>query len=218
MKRNLIAPALLALSLAACDVRIGNITPAAQSNIVASENDVLQQIQIGSTTVEQFKKAYPDALQGDSGYLTYGNRSISVESGDIAIYMRDIKGNVPQQMFMFDNDSKVLQSILFSRTDLNFDALLGSLKTAGFAPYPDLTADEFAILQTAASETPESRKQGMQQAGIQQFKKGTLLALAIPAQANTGNKIPTLIIINLAYAPEHHAKWEKHQSSASSAK
>lgn len=29
MKLNLIAPALLALSLAACDVRIGNITPAA---------------------------------------------------------------------------------------------------------------------------------------------------------------------------------------------
>lgn len=50
MKLHLIAPALLALSLAACDVRVGNITPAAQSSIVASESDVLQQVQIGSTT------------------------------------------------------------------------------------------------------------------------------------------------------------------------
>ncbi len=218
MKLNIIAPALLALSLAACDVRIGNITPAAQSNIVASESDVLQQTQIGSTTVEQFKKIYPDALQGDSGYLTYGNRSISVESGDIAIYMRDIKGNVPQQMFMFDNDSKVLQSIAFLQTDNNFDALLGSLKTAGFAPYPDLTADEFAILQIDPSQTPESRKQFMQQTGAQQFKKGTLLAFALPARANEESKLPGVLILNLAYAPEHRAKWEKHQPSASPAK
>ena len=112
----------------------------------------------------------------------------------------------------------MLQSIAFLQTDNNFDVLLGSLKTAGFAPYPDLTADEFAILQIDPSQTPESRKQGMQQAGILLFKKGTLLALAIPAQANTRNKIPALIIINLAYAPEHRAKWEKHQSSASPAK
>ncbi len=132
--------------------------------------------------------------------------------------MRDIKGNVPQQMFMFDNDSKVLQSIAFLQTDNNFDALLGSLKTAGFAPYPDLTADEFAILQTAASETPASRKQFMQQAGAQQFKKGTLLAFALPARANEESKLPGVLILNLAYAPEHRAKWEKHQSSASPAK
>ena len=217
MKLNLIAPILLALALTACDVRMGNNTDSAPA-VVTSQSDVLQQIQIGSTTVEQLKKLYPDVLQSDSGYLTYGNRSITVESGDIAVYMREIKGNVPNQMFMFDNDSKVLQSILFLRTDLNFDALLGSLKTAGFAPYPDLTADEFAILQIDPSQTPESRKQGMQQAGILLFKKGTLLALAIPAQANTRNKIPALIIINLAYAPEHRAKWEKHQSSASPAK
>ena len=195
---------------------MGNITDSAPA-VVASQSDVLQQVQIGSTTVEQLKKLYPDVLQSDSGYLTYGNRSISVESGDIAIYMRDIKGNVPQQMFMFDNDSKVLQSIAFLQTDNNFDALLGSLKTAGFAPYPDLTADEFAILQIDPSQTPESRKQFMQQAGAQQFKKGTLLALAVPASVNENSKMPSLIILNLAYAPEHRAKWEKHQRSASQA-
>ncbi len=216
MKLNLIAPIMLALTLTACDVRMGNNTDSAPA-VVASQSDVLQQVQIGSTTVEQLKKLYPDVLQSDSGYLTYGNRSISVESGDIAIYMRDIKGNVPQQMFMFDNDSKVLQSIAFLQTDNNFDALLGSLKTAGFAPYPDLTADEFAILQTAASETPASRKQFMQQAGAQQFKKGTLLAFAVPASVNENSKMPSLIILNLAYAPEHRAKWEKHQRSASQA-
>ena len=104
MKLNLIAPILLALALTACDVRMGNTTDSAPA-VVTSQSDVLQQIQIGSTTVEQLKKLYPDVLQSDSGYLTYGNRSITVESGDIAVYMRDIKGNVPQQMFMFDNDS-----------------------------------------------------------------------------------------------------------------
>ena len=96
MKLHLIAPTLLALSLAACDVRVGNITPAAQSSIVASESDVLQQVQIGSTTTEQLKKTYPDVIQSDSGYLGYGDRIITVESGDIVIYMRDIKGTVPQ--------------------------------------------------------------------------------------------------------------------------
>ena len=217
MKLHLIAPALLALSLAACDVRVGNITPAAQSSIVASESDVLQQVQIGSTTAEQLKKIYPDIIQSDSGYLGYGDRIITVESGDIVIYMRDIKGTVPQQMFVFDSDSKVLQSILFLRADNDFDALISSLKTAGFVPYPDLTADEFAIMQMAASETPESRKQSMQQAGVQQFKKGTLLALAMPASVNENSKMPSLIILNLAYAPEHRAKWEKHQRSASQA-
>ena len=111
MKLHLIAPTLLALSLAACDVRVGNITPAAQSSIVASESDVLQQVQIGSTTAEQLKKIYPDIIQSDSGYLGYGDRIITVESGDIVIYMRDIKGTVPQQMFVFDSDSKVLQSM-----------------------------------------------------------------------------------------------------------
>lgn len=59
MKLHLIAPTLLALSLAACDVRVDNITPATQSSIVASESDVLQQVQIGSTTAEQLKKIYP---------------------------------------------------------------------------------------------------------------------------------------------------------------
>ena len=112
----------------------------------------------------------------------------------------------------------MLQSIAFLQTDNNFDVLLGSLKTAGFAPYPDLTADEFSILQTAASETPASRKQFMQQAGAQQFKKGTLLAFALPARANEESKLPGVLILNLAYAPEHRAKWEKHQSSASPAK
>ena len=104
MKLNLIAPILLALALTACDVRMGNNTDSAPA-VVTSQSDVLQQIQIGSTTVEQLKKLYPDVLQSDSGYLTYGNRSITVESGDIAVYKREIKGNVPQQMFMFDNDS-----------------------------------------------------------------------------------------------------------------
>ena len=78
MKLHLIAPALLALSLAACDVRVGNITPAAQSSIVASESDVLQQVQIGSTTAEQLKKIYPHIIQSDSGYLGYGYRIITV--------------------------------------------------------------------------------------------------------------------------------------------
>ena len=73
-------------------------------------------------------------------------------------------------------------------------------------------------MQMATSETPESRKQSMQQAGVQQFKKGTLLALAIPASVNENSKMPSLIILNLAYAPEHRAKWEKHQRSASQAK
>ena len=64
MKLNLIAPILLALT--ACDVRMGNNTDSAPA-VVTSQSDVLQQIQIGSTTVEQLKKLYPDVLQSDSG-------------------------------------------------------------------------------------------------------------------------------------------------------
>ena len=39
----------------------------------------------------------------------------------------------------------------------------------------------------------------------------------MPASVNENSKMPSLIILNLAYAPEHRAKWEKHQRSASQA-
>ena len=47
--------------------------------------------------------------------------------------------------------------------------------------------------------------------GVQQFKRGDVFAMIVPAREDNGTAL--LVVTNLAYEPEHRAKWQRQEAA-----
>ncbi|MBH5328896.1 hypothetical protein H9Q10_04350 [Eikenella sp. S3360] len=217
MRKIKIALLLFVLAaLGGCEVKISggwtDSAPAEQSNAPAAPSaPILQNVEVGKTTLEQARALYPDLQRLNGGYMSFGNRILTDDSGAIEVYQREIRGNIPQHVLVFDGDSKVLQMVALFRADKDVAPFVRELEIIGFAPYPQLTEQEFAILNSGMFVTAEERQKVIDEEGWQQFKRGDLFALIVPAEVNNG--IAGLTVTNLAYEPTHRAKWQRQQAA-----
>ncbi|WP_225748012.1 hypothetical protein [Eikenella sp. Marseille-P7795] len=206
----------LLAGLCACEMNTNggsaDSVPTEQSGAPAALSaPILQNVAVGKTTLEQAKERYPDLQRFNGGYMRFGNRMLAGDSGAIEVYQREIRGHAAQQSLVFDGDSKVLQMLVLLRADNDVAAFARDLEEIGFAPYPRLTEQEFAILNSGMFSTAEERQKAVDETGTRQFKRGDLFAFVVPAEANGG--MAGLTIMNLAYEPEHRAKWRQQQAA-----
>ena len=59
--------------------------------------------------------------------------------------------------------------------------------------------------------TAKEREKFLAENGIQQFKRGNLLAFVMTKGVNNGKA--GIFIMNLAYEPEHRAKWQRQEAA-----
>ncbi|MBH5329984.1 hypothetical protein H9Q10_09955 [Eikenella sp. S3360] len=211
IKIALLLPLLALLCACGAETNHSGDGAASAGQSVAAPASVLQRVEVGKTTREQVKALYPDSVPADTGRMAFANRELTVESGTIDVYLGDIRGRISQRIMAFDKESGLLQSLVLLRVDRDTAPLLREAEEAGFAPYPNLTEQEFQILNDGTFPTAAERQKNMDRLGIRQFKRGSLLAFLIPAEANGGTA--GLFVINLAYEPEHRAKWERLQAA-----
>ena len=129
----------------------------------------------------------------------------------IEVYGREILNKSPQQILIFDSDSKVLQMVVLSRVDKDVTPFVRELEIIGFTSYPQLTEQEFAILNSGVFVTAEERQKVLGALGVQQFKRGDVFAMIVPAREDNGTAL--LVVTNLAYEPEHRAKWQRQEAA-----
>ena len=201
---------LLLAALCACRVGVGYHDGEAASQAAAAA-PVLQSVEVGKTTVDQIRALYPDAVKMEDGVIIFGNRSLGSESGAVEVYQSNVQNGFPLRMFAFDGESKLLQMMMLARTDNEVATLVKDLEAAGFAPYPHLSAEEFTVLNSGMFVTAEEREKFLAENGIQQFKRGSLLAFAMTKGVNNGKA--GIVIMNLAYEPEHRAKWQRQEAA-----
>ena len=127
------------------------------------------------------------------------------------VYQSNVQNGFPLRIFAFDGESKLLQMMMLARTDNEVAPLVKDLEAAGFAPYPHLSAEEFTVLNSGMFVTAEEREKFLAENGIQQFKRGSLLAFATAKGVN--NEKAGIFIVNLAYEPEHRAKWQRQEAA-----
>ena len=168
-------------------------------------------MEVGKTTAEQIRSLYPDAVKMEDGEIIFGNRRFGSESGAVEVYQSNVQNGFPLRMFAFDGESKLLQMMILARTDNEVATLVKDLEAAGFAPYPHLSAEEFSVLNSGMFVTAEEREKFLAENGIQQFKRGSLLAFVTAKGVN--NDKAGIVIVNLAYEPEHSAKWQRQEAA-----
>ncbi len=201
---------LLLAALCACRVDVGHHDGEAASQAAAAA-PVLQSVEVGKTTLEQALTLYPDLQQFNNGFISFGNRILTSDSGMIEVYGREILNKSPQQILIFDSDSKVLQMVVLSRVDKDVTPFVRELEIIGFTSYPQLTEQEFAILNSGVFVTAEERQKVLGALGVQQFKRGDVFAMIVPAREDNGTAL--LVVTNLAYEPEHRAKWQRQEAA-----
>ena len=206
---KVLLPLLLA-ALCACRVDVGYHDGEAASQAAAAA-PVLQSVEVGKTTLEQALTLYPDLQQFNNGFISFGNRILTSDSGMIEVYGREILNKSPQQILIFDSDSKVLQMVVLSRVDKDVTPFVRELEIIGFTSYPQLTEQEFAILNSGVFVTAEERQKVLGALGVQQFKRGDVFAMIVPVREDNGTAL--LVVTNLAYEPEHRAKWQRQEAA-----
>lgn len=220
IKHTFFSLIICTLALTACQPQNEAPTPSSPAIIVAKKSSAnskqqsaLQNLAVGKTTIQEMQAIYPDAIKAEQAFMSFGDRIVTEKSNSIDGYMRDIKGNLAQNVMIFDRQSQVLQTMTLLRADNNTKILLKELEAAGFTPYTTMTAAEFEILKTRSSPTLEQRKADIKRLGIKEFKKGdNIYAILIPHTANQMSQNAGIIVMNLAYAPTHRAHWEKEQA------
>ena len=207
---------LLLAALCACRVEVGHHDGEAASQAAAAA-PVLQSVEVGKTTVEQIRALYPDAVKMEDGEIIFGNRRLGSESGAVEVYQSNVQNGFPLRMFAFDGESKLLQMMILARTDNEVATLVKDLEATGFAPYPHLSAEEFTVLNSGMFVTAEEREKFLAENGIQQFKRGSLLAfvfvrfygydfLAANASAKVINSTTNLAALTF-FIPQGHVVW-----------
>ena len=211
----------LLAALCACRLEGGKTAPppapavAASAPAAAAPESALQKLLPGQTTLGQARALYPDLEKSEGDTLRFGNRLLTAESGAVAEYRGGFLSigsqRFPRLFLTFDSESGLLQKLELFDLDGNPTPLLEALEAAGFAPHPHLGAEEFVALNGGDAVTPEEWEKALAETGMRQFKRGSLLAFTTPAGA--GHDTAGGAVVNLAYEPEHRAKWERRKAA-----